>query len=146
MVTYPEILRRDLWSDRKERLRQRTLLSTFDVDGPCLVATLHNPEWEVLPRPKLRSTSVCWVVELREDNNGATGAPAEMANQSRDVLNSDLASEIKAKGKERASDNSEEAEGSRLTSEERDLDLRVLRKVKGLWQIMDLPSQMYLFN
>jgi hypothetical protein len=145
MVTYPEIIRRDLWSDRKERIRKGTLLSTFDVDGPCLVATPHNPEWEVLPRPKLRSTSVCWVVEPKENDNGATGAPAEMEEDSGDVSNSESATATDGKGKERASDESQEAEDSISPEHKRDLDLRVLRKVKGLWQIMDLPSQVYLF-
>jgi hypothetical protein len=43
--------------------RARGLVSAFDVDGPCLVAIPHNCDWEMLPRPELRSMSICWVVE-----------------------------------------------------------------------------------
>ncbi|KAI4712829.1 hypothetical protein J4E89_001804 [Alternaria sp. Ai002NY15] len=157
MVTYPEILRRDLWSDRKERLRERTLLAAFDVDGPCLVATPYDPEREVLPRPKLRSTSTCWVVEVKEDGcGGAVGMSSEVEDAAPGVMGYDAAdgTEAGGKGKERAVDNSPETEPDMETDdakarkllERRDLDLCVLRKVKGLWWIMDLPSQVYLFS
>ena len=155
-VTYPEILRMDLWSDRKERLRKRTLLSTFDVGGPCLVATPYDPEREVLPRPKLRSSSTCWVVEAKEDGGSAEGTCAGVEDDFPDVTNSNAAdgTEARGKGKERAADVSPEAEPSidaddvkaKKLLDRRDLDLRVLRKVKGLWCIMDLPSQRYLFS
>ncbi|KAI4702958.1 hypothetical protein J4E81_001831 [Alternaria sp. BMP 2799] len=151
MVTFPEILRRDLWSDRKERIRERSLMSAFDVDGPCLVATPYNPEWEVLPRPKLRSTSVCWVVEVKEG-----GVSAGMEDDELDVVDCGLKGErkVRGKGKERSGVDSPEPESptdpddvkAGKLLDRRDLDLRVLRKVKGLWRIMDLPSQVCLFS
>ncbi|KAI4909023.1 hypothetical protein J4E85_011675 [Alternaria conjuncta] len=157
MVAYASTTALDLWSDRKERIRQKTLMSTFDVDGPCLVATPYNSEWEILPHPRLRSASVCWVVELKESSGGATRTHIKKEDDSTD-LNPGLASgsEVgeKEKAKEVTSDNSQEAKSSsgveyhtpKNRLGQRDLDLRVLAKVKGLWQIMDVPSQMYLFS
>ncbi|KAI4691021.1 uncharacterized protein J4E88_002498 [Alternaria novae-zelandiae] len=157
MVAYASTTALDLWSDRKERIRQKTLMSTFDVDGPCLVATPYNSEWEILPHPRLRSASVCWVVELKESSGGATRTHIKKEDDSTD-LNPGLASgsEVgeKEKAKEVTSDNSQEAKPSsgveyhtpKNRLGQRDLDLRVLAKVKGLWQIMDVPSQMYLFT
>lgn len=49
--------------ERMEEAHTRDLVSVFDVDGPCLIAIPHNGDWEMLPRPALRSMSVCWVVE-----------------------------------------------------------------------------------
>jgi hypothetical protein len=49
--------------ERMEEGYARDLVSVFDVDGPCLIAIPHNGDWEMLPRPALRSMSVCWVVE-----------------------------------------------------------------------------------
>ncbi len=49
--------------DPDEQVSARDLVAAFDVDGPCLVAVPLCGDWEMLPRPSLRSKSVCWVVE-----------------------------------------------------------------------------------
>ncbi|KAL3305254.1 hypothetical protein RB213_008023 [Colletotrichum asianum] len=38
-----------------EDFRVKHLVSAFDVDGPCTVATQFNSEWEVLRHPDLRA-------------------------------------------------------------------------------------------
>lgn len=57
-----------------EEAHARDLVSVFDVDGPCLITIPHNGDWEMLPRPALRSMSVCWVVEpvarTKQDTGG----------------------------------------------------------------------------
>ncbi|EUC40536.1 hypothetical protein COCMIDRAFT_30544 [Bipolaris oryzae ATCC 44560] len=159
LVVLTEVVaNRDYWSRRGERRRKETLLSTFDVDGPCQVATPYNPEWEILPRPTLRSMRVCWVVEEKNTIDEVTIATSEKENISSnpllDTANSDRPGLAEGKGKERASDRVREVEapqspGSPDTNERfgnQGLNLQVLRKVKGLWQIMDLPRQDYVFS
>lgn len=67
LAWYGEILERGLFTQEAEETRVRQLTSTFNVDGPCVVATPFNSDWEVLPRPDLRSMSVCWVVETVQE-------------------------------------------------------------------------------
>jgi len=43
--------------------RAKELMSTFNVDGPRVVATPYNPAWEIPPHSGTRSTSTCRVVE-----------------------------------------------------------------------------------
>ena len=47
-----------------ETRRSKELVAVFDVDGPCLVSIPHCGEWEMLPRPEVRSMSICWVVDM----------------------------------------------------------------------------------
>ncbi|KAI0006372.1 hypothetical protein F4779DRAFT_629871 [Xylariaceae sp. FL0662B] len=49
-----------LFSDEAEDHRARNRISTFDVEGPCLVATPWNSQWERLPHPDFRSMSF-WI-------------------------------------------------------------------------------------
>jgi hypothetical protein len=35
------------WSNETECRRKESLAAGFDVDGPCMVSTQFNPEWEV---------------------------------------------------------------------------------------------------
>ncbi|CAN9175657.1 unnamed protein product [Alternaria alternata] len=159
MIVLTEVAaNRDYHSASGERRRKETLLSTFDVDGPCQVATPYNPDWEVLPRPKLRSMRVCWVVEERNRSDETTVATVEVK---RSLSGTSLATPLsyqpgglEAKGKSRATDPLPEKEVTDIVdipeATERfgnqGLSLQVLRKVKGLWQIMDLPSQDYVFS
>ncbi|CAN9148108.1 unnamed protein product [Alternaria alternata] len=159
MMAHCEVLSNDdYWTARGQKRRKETLLSTFDVNGPCQVATPFNAEWEILPRPRLRNMSVCWVVEGRKSKGRAATTTAEKDDAPddapEDVSRLELPSEAKGKGKRRASDLPRDAEISKNTdtldtselSSNQGLDLRVLRKVKGLWQLMDLPSQDYVFS
>jgi hypothetical protein len=148
------VANRDHWLAHGEGGRKETLLSTFDVDGPCRVATPYNPEWEILPRPKLRSTRVCWVVEERNSSGGTTIATAETEDTPLDTPHSDRPGPARRKGKEKATDPVREAEvrenaSATDTTEcfgNQGLNLQVFRKVRGLWQIMDLPTQTYVFS
>ncbi|KAF7561815.1 hypothetical protein G7046_g2329 [Stylonectria norvegica] len=51
-----QLLEAKSWSAEAEQDHHR-LVSVFDVDGPCLVATPYSSDWETLPRPILRSMS-----------------------------------------------------------------------------------------
>ncbi|KAI0157935.1 hypothetical protein GGR52DRAFT_564578 [Hypoxylon sp. FL1284] len=111
----------------EEQVRKR--ISTFDVDGTCLVATPWNPEWERLPHADFRSMSVCWVVEpviqpgVHGDGNGKS---ADDSDQDFSVGPND--------------------EGKASRAGEEMPTYRVLGKVKGLWQLMDMPIQRVLFT
>lgn len=67
------------WSDENEAYRSTHHASFFDVDGPCLVAVPYNGEWEVLPRPYVRTKRICWVVKKMpgEWDEGSTGGETE---------------------------------------------------------------------
>jgi hypothetical protein len=143
-LTLLDMMTNNYWSPDAERRREETLLSTFDVDGPCEIATPYNPEWEILPRPELRSMSVCWIVERKG------GEVRGLERQEGGGV------AYKGKGKERESATAAASrdefgnvvEDGHLTqrSEHDAPCLDVLRKVKGLWEIMDLPRQEYIFS
>jgi hypothetical protein len=67
------------WSDENEAYRSTHHASFFDVDGPCLVAVPYNGEWEILPRPYVRTKRICWVVKKMpgEGDEASTGGETE---------------------------------------------------------------------
>jgi hypothetical protein len=142
----------DYWNARGEERRSQNLISAFDVDGPCLVATPYNPDWEILPRPDLRSMSVCWVLESK--SVAITSDEDKALDQMfwDNVWGGSVGS--KEKGKEKALRSTTEEDDSmelktRSRNENEDDAMpvyRVVRKVKGSWQMMDLPSQEYVFS
>jgi hypothetical protein len=99
----------------------RTLFSAFDVDGPCLVATPYDAAWERLPRPEARSMSTCWVV-------GELDRPG-------DVVPLDGGT-----GGEAPHDPKRRLVPGRVFRK-----FKVLNKVKGMRQIMNLPFQEHFF-
>ncbi|CAH0050470.1 unnamed protein product [Clonostachys solani] len=113
----------------EEQKRVRTLASVFDVDGPCTIATLYNSDWEVLPHRDLRSMTVCWVVEKEGGDDG----PPEL----KAIEEGDIAEPIEDK---------ELLTRLREHYDEEDRKYRVATKVKGMWQMMDFPSQSYTFG
>ncbi|CAH0031117.1 unnamed protein product [Clonostachys rhizophaga] len=113
----------------EEQKRVQTLRSVFDVDGPCTIATLYNSDWEVLPHRDLRSMTVCWVVEKEGDDDGL---PELKAIEEEDIV-------------EPIEDN-ELLDRLRKHYDEEDRRYRVTTKVKGMWQMMDFPSQSYTFG
>ena len=140
-VTFHDVLERGFWSTEAEDARERQLVSVFDVDGPCVVVTPFNVDWEVLPRPSIRSMSVCWVVEQIQDHTPEDATvPAVSGEGHLDRAN--------RKGKEperpKMSQGDSGAPSDKLWGEE-DVMYRVVDKVKGVWQIMDLPVQVYSF-
>lgn len=119
-------------------------MSASDVDGPCLVATPYNPDWEILPRPELRSMSVCWVLEPKCDGSQSLSMDGFQQETPRAEF------KINGKGKQKAggaADHEENGYGERGSSDKEVIPAyRVLRKVRGLWKLMDLPSQEYIFS
>ncbi|VUC27796.1 unnamed protein product [Clonostachys rosea] len=113
----------------EEQKRVKNLVSVFDVDGPCTIATLYNSDWEVLPHRDLRSMTVCWVVEKEGDDDGP---PELKAIEEGDIVEPIEDQELLARLREHY--------------DEEDRRYRVTAKVKGMWQMMDFPSQSYTFG
>ncbi|KAF5239897.1 hypothetical protein FAUST_4666 [Fusarium austroamericanum] len=116
-----------VWNAEVEANRLRRCVSVFDVHGPCIVATPFEFDLEVLPHSKVRHLSRCWVVEHVAD---------EKIPQREDVAGGKKpASGIESVniGVNAAMGN----EGTRL--------YRVVGKVKGLWEIMELPQKAHYF-
>lgn len=137
------------FSAEAEYARRKERVAAFDVDGPCIIATPFNHEWEVLPHPALRSMSVCWVVEpvkkLVPNNRQAQSDNGE-----------GMSTQVARKGKEPATardmEDTSDSETSgddqpepRVRTEDEDTLFQVVNKVKGVWQIMDPMFQLYSF-
>lgn len=135
-----------------EETRARELTSIFNVDGPCVVATPFNVDWEVLPRPDLRSMSVCWVVEpVQERVLDEASRPDHTSGEPSQGLDQCVG---KGKEPERPPETSKLGVFQKSGAENGTSDVklikelpvyRVLEKVKGMWQIMDLPWQQFSF-
>ncbi|KAK6840886.1 hypothetical protein PG987_001746 [Apiospora arundinis] len=132
-----------------ERDRRKELVGVFDVDGPCIVATPFNHDWEVLPHPNLRSMSVCWVMEPvkklglndgEAQTDGGEGASTQVGRKGKEPATAMDIADTSDFGT-----HSEEQLLSRVRAEDEDTLFRVTNKVKGMWQIMDPPMQLYSF-
>ncbi|KAL3297432.1 putative heterokaryon incompatibility [Colletotrichum asianum] len=129
---FADAAHRGTWDAEADEARARDLVSVFDVDGPCIMATPFNAEWETLPNPALRSMSACWVVELLDRR-----AFSRMSEQE---------PEGKGKGKDEVNAGNGGFEAARNLMPAEDTPLyRVLHKVRGLWQLMDIPLGEILF-
>ncbi|KXH34177.1 hypothetical protein CSIM01_07179 [Colletotrichum simmondsii] len=139
-----EALKRDLFTPETEQARTQQLVSIFDVDGPCLIATVFNSDWEVLPRPEIRSMSTCWVIEpVKAVEKTMSESPGEQSV----ALDEEQTQSGKGKEPERLPSTPDAGDlGIASNTESADPALyRVLDKVKGMWQIRDLPMQEYAF-
>lgn len=158
---------RGIWTTEAEDNRVKNLVSAFDVDGPCTVATPFNSEWEVLPHPDLRAMSTCWVVEPvkskeKRKTSISNDNDEENENEEHEVIGKTRGKKepgeifhpehILSKGKSKEKIQAAESESTHDTRElefERWLKqapiYRVIHKVKGLWQLMDLPLQEFCF-
>ena len=119
-------------------------VAAFNVDGPCLLAVPFNGEWEMLPRPAIRSMSNCWVIEQIPSNNNDCGDYSNSESFDDGTQVRARRSENGAKGKDPLS----EFEGSPEVdvSEHSEPSYRVLNKVQGVWQIMlDIAMQKFTF-
>ncbi|KAH7310974.1 hypothetical protein BKA65DRAFT_162144 [Rhexocercosporidium sp. MPI-PUGE-AT-0058] len=137
-----EALSQGIWSREADEARERELVSVFDVDGPCVVATPYNSEWEGFPRSTLRSMSTCWVAELVDDSAGREDSSPDV---------SPPVEEVGGKG-EREESVEEIPDASTAEAEPEDgvgdqeVSLyRVLSKVRGLRQVMDVPFEVCFF-
>lgn len=135
-----------------EETRARELTSIFNVDGPCVVATPFNVDWEVLPRPDLRSMSVCWVVEIVQERVLDESPGPDHTSREPSLGLADCVG--KGKEPERPPKIRKLGVFQKSGGESGNSDVklikelpvyRVLDKVKGMWQIMDLPWQQFSF-
>ncbi|KAL2881526.1 hypothetical protein SGCOL_003093 [Colletotrichum sp. CLE4] len=127
--------------ERDEQLEKK-LVSVFDVDGPCLIATPYSSEWEVLPHPEYRSMSVCWVIEPYRDSEGDDGAGMnDLEELGDDGVGPETGTKRKWKGKSVDDGKSDDTETNGFNRGQ----YRVMNKVKGMWEIMELPWQRYKF-
>ncbi|KAJ8113740.1 hypothetical protein OPT61_g4192 [Boeremia exigua] len=131
---FAENLYYDDWSVSAENRRVANLVSTFDVDGPCQVVTPYNPDWEMFPRPELRNMSTCWVVEPMGNDEMLAGIQARSGKGKEKVSSMGGMSDFFDK-------NPEFVEIEARWVKEGLQVFTVLRKVKGLWQIMTPPMQ-----
>lgn len=128
-AAFGDVLVRNFWTAAAEEQRAHELVSVFDVDGPCYVATPYSAQWEMIPHPSLRSMSICWVVqavakpdEEEDDIHGASGVVVEPA-----------------KREEQQEQQEEQGKAGEQGT------FQVAGKVKGMWQVMETPSQSYHF-
>ncbi|RSL59925.1 hypothetical protein CEP54_007011 [Fusarium duplospermum] len=148
-----------------EQRRVETLASVFDVDGPCLVSTVYNSEWEILPHPDMRSMRICWVVQKEQSSDippiqsssAGKACESELTERQREKLPVDDSNNALQKPLVLGSKTKGQALGDGVITKpgHQDQDFeqadketqtyKVLNKVKGMWQIMDLPSQSYTF-
>ena len=141
---------------------QREFVAAFDVDEPCILAIPYNGEWEMLPRPVMRSMSVCWVVESLPDwaekglfkdpgceivDNDTGDAPDSVKSESDNVLHDASTSPARdnSPGKQPGQSKTSSPEDTR--SEDGCLSsYKVLSKTRGLWPIIpEKPRQRYRF-
>jgi hypothetical protein len=175
LILFMEDLNRKVDSHKNDEAPARDLVSTFDVDGPCLVAIPHNGDWEILPRPGLRSMSVCWVVELVTRAKELGGERSERDHPGSSLPGSEwlerkgsmVEDEVEGNGLRGQRDDSSTlatrsaghpeslarqsalGEDDKAPLEERGGEheplYRVLNKVRGLWQLIDHPIERYTF-
>lgn len=131
-VYLEDVRSRFIWNAETDEARAQELVSVFDVDGPCVIATPFNAEWETLPHPALRSMSTCWVVE-KLDRHAYGRVPVVLCPES------------KGKGKEKETLLNKDPGPEELSADEDTPLYKVVTKVKGLWQLMDFPYGEVLF-
>ena len=165
LAYFAYLVSRDAWSAEADEKRARELVAVFDVDGPCTVATPFVPDWEMLPRPGIRGMSVCWVVEealvaSKEDGRrkeeelvadvkvdegepgGLDPAGVQLDPGSGEIDTEDSGADQEEKGGD--------AEGRAVLHNDGEGEptvYRVVNKVKGLWEIIEMvPQQYYVFT
>lgn len=151
------------WTVEAEDKRVAERVAAFDVDGPCVVATPFDTNWEMLPRPDVRSMSACWVVEPVEDvesDKSAVQDPVQDVNPQADVnaeqgeeqprpSSESMALQVhRGCGSSNETDQTggQEEPSSNRTEDQPEANFKVVNKVKGVWEIMDIPSQIYAFR
>ncbi|KAH7258787.1 hypothetical protein B0J15DRAFT_466037 [Fusarium solani] len=153
----------------EEQRRVETLVSVFDVDGPCFASTVYSLEWEILPHPDMRSMRICWVVQKAQSHSIPTAQPSStckgsemklterrreklpLDNSSDDALQAPIVPLGEAGGRTlRDGIITTRAKFEHQDQPECDNgeepSYQVLNKVKGMWQTMDLPSRVYTFT
>ncbi|KAI0470353.1 hypothetical protein F4859DRAFT_522844 [Xylaria cf. heliscus] len=130
MNTFAEVMTAGLWEAEAEEGRISNLTSIFDVDGVCTVMTPYNTNWEMLPRPALRSMSVCWVIKPVGPDNEELADSVTVPLEAKDAVGPNPGAS--------SSETVSMADGK--TTDWNKRVHRVTKKVRGLWQLMDPPS------
>lgn len=88
--------------------------------------------------------SVCWVVE----SDPSHGLCMESDAQNNGKHSPELHNQVEGKGKGKALESIRESQDGKdkYPDEATIPTYQVLNKVRGLWQLMDLPSQEYIFR
>ncbi|KAF6805258.1 hypothetical protein CSOJ01_09634 [Colletotrichum sojae] len=121
------------WSLEAEAKRVQNLVSVFDVDKPCLVTTAYEADWEVLPRPGIRSLRTSWVVErIAEDR---------ISSEEDKIEEHENKKEEDSAGRRNVGIGLTARQG---TNQGTHL-YRVVDKVKGLWEIIEAPEKAHYF-
>lgn len=164
MIWFMEITATTVWTVEAEDKRVAERVAAFDVDGPCVVATPFDSNWEMLPRPDVRSMSACWVVEPVEDVesdkaeiqgavkdihppadvNAEQGKEQSQPSNESTALQKDFGSS--SNDPEQPGDNEGPSSSNTEGPSKPEANFKVVNKVKGVWQIMDIPSQIYAFR
>ncbi|KLU88765.1 hypothetical protein MAPG_07749 [Magnaporthiopsis poae ATCC 64411] len=119
-----------------EEERAQRLVSTFNVDGPCVVATPFSSAWEMLPHPEIRSMSTCWVVEEVDDEPSMKEAGGGLGQ-----FTGRKADKGKLKEGDEEGDKEEKLDNSGSVGRDNTYEPRIYKvvgKVKGLWEL--IPS------
>ncbi|KAI0435762.1 hypothetical protein F4803DRAFT_557658 [Xylaria telfairii] len=129
MNTFVEVMATGLWKAEAEEGRISDLTPIFDVDSACTVMTPYNTNWEMLPRPTLRSMGICWVIEPVKLDDEELAGSATYTLETRDAV-----------GPNPSTSSSETASTvDWKTTYWNKRVHRVTKKVRGLWQLMDPP-------
>lgn len=135
----------------ENKLRVEDCVAIFDVDAPCVVAIPYQGDLERLPRPSLRSMSVCWVVE-------PVILKKELGTGSSEKNGPDVSAVDSGSSKEDSpiqEDSAEASEAERLEGQappegeddEHEPLYKVVNKVRGLWTItLGSPYKKFLFT
>lgn len=125
-----------IWSPEVERHRA-SQVACFDVDEPCLVFTPYDTAREMLPHPTTRSMKICWVARSlsadRDIGAAVIMSDGEAASRAHGNALSEGSECIKSK---------EQEAGDIVQGEE----YKVVKMVKGMWRIMEIPKQKYMFR
>ncbi|KAH8649853.1 hypothetical protein BX600DRAFT_554323 [Xylariales sp. PMI_506] len=166
-----EVNLRSLWTSEADEHRARNLASVFDVDAPCIVATPYNSAWEMLPHPSTRAMSVCWVVEQTRRSGDMVIADLDDWKKAEDDLeqlrHQDHLASSELLDPSRQHDIYKFTSVPQIFADENTCYLelpdtpevastlregngpfnryRVVDKVKGMWEIISMPYQLYTF-
>ncbi|KAJ2992729.1 hypothetical protein NUW58_g2067 [Xylaria curta] len=145
LVAMAEAAHTGMWSEKAEERRIKDLVSTFNVDGPCMVATPYNADWEMLPRSELRSMSICWVIEPVDSTNSVRSAVSSgsSASSAPPEIEMKISEPTDPMEQPSIADGGGDTAQKMSASDDTDEQVyRVVSKVRGLWKLMiDPPGQ-----
>lgn len=129
----------DIWTSDVER--QRALqVACFDVDESCVVFTPYDAAREILPHPTTRTMKVCWVVKPLSASTGSEGSPIPRDRSNEEGTPLDTKAGAPSEGTGHVGSEHQERGGSDLEQ------YQIIKRVKGVWRIMEPPEQSCTFK